>query len=148
MSEEAHKEYKKRKDEEFYQKYPHLFPKGEPYYGFSCGYGWWPMLDTLCSNITDIIQERTQQLEADEKTKDKPKPQVTIAQVKEKFGSLRFYIDTENVDKSENEKIHDLINKVEEESLKICEDCGEPGERSYKGTGTWIKTICEKCKRH
>lgn len=144
MSEEAYEEYKKRKNKDFYNKYPYLFPKGEPYCGFACDYGWWPLIDILCSQITELIQDKIK----DNKKTKKPKPQVIIAQIKEKFGGLRFYVDTENVDEHLYNEIYKLINKAEEKSFEICEACGNLGERSYKGTGTWIKTLCEKCKKY
>jgi hypothetical protein len=58
-----------------------------------------------------------------------------ICQVKEKFGGLRFYIN------SGSEEIFNIIHKYEELSYKICEECGEPGE--VRGGG-WIQTLCDK----
>lgn len=59
-------------------------------------------------------------------------------QVKEKFGGLRFYMtwETEEIDK--------LISKAEDESHKICESCGEPGKAR---SGSWIRTLCDKCDK-
>lgn len=62
---------------------------------------------------------------------------IVVAQVKEKFGGLRFYIGGASME------IHNEIEKVENESYKICESCGEPGET--KGNG-WIKTLCDECR--
>lgn len=58
-----------------------------------------------------------------------------VLQVKEKFGGLRFYIC------AGNEQIWALIREAENESYKICEQCGEPGEL-YQGG--WMRTLCEK----
>lgn len=57
-----------------------------------------------------------------------------IFQIKEKYGGLRF-------DVSSNESILDFIGEVENESLSICELCGDPGEPRETG---WIKTLCNK----
>ena len=58
-----------------------------------------------------------------------------VCQVKEKFGGLRFYIN------SAPEKVYDLISKAEKKSYEICEVCGEPGEMR---SGGWILTLCDK----
>jgi hypothetical protein len=58
---------------------------------------------------------------------------VSVAQVKEKFGTLRFYVDGADDD------LYNLINKAEAESSRTCEVCGEPGASTNYG---WIKTLC------
>jgi len=58
------------------------------------------------------------------------------AQVKEKFGGLRFYM-TYYV-----KELEKLISEAEEETYKICECCGEPGRER---DGGWILTLCNKC---
>ena len=64
-----------------------------------------------------------------------------ICQIKEKFGGLRFYIN------SGSEEIHDIISKYESLSYETCEVCGEAGElrkdTGWKG-GMWYKTMCDK----
>jgi hypothetical protein len=61
---------------------------------------------------------------------------VYVAQVKEKFGGLRFYVG------SASEEFFDAIDAAEEESYKTCEQCGEPGE--LREDLSWILTLCEK----
>ncbi len=59
-----------------------------------------------------------------------------VTQVKEKCGSLRFYVG------SSNWLVDDLIEQAEQESLKTCQECGKPGEpRSESG---WITTLCDE----
>ena len=58
------------------------------------------------------------------------------AQVKEKFGGLRFYM-TMGTD-----EVYGLIDKAEALSRKTCEECGEPGEER---SGGWIHTLCNNC---
>jgi hypothetical protein len=60
-----------------------------------------------------------------------------LAQVKEKFGGLRFYAD------DVPEAGEDLIRKAEGDSYHICEECGEPGKLRAKG---WWKTRCANCQ--
>ena len=91
-------------------------------FGFECGDGWFKIIDQLSADITLL---------------DEKNGTTTIAvQVKEKYGGLRFYVD------SGSDAVYDLIVAAEEESLKTCEMCGEPGE--LRGVG-WVSTMCDKC---
>jgi hypothetical protein len=67
----------------------------------------------------------------------KPITQVTLDQVKEKFGTLRFYY------QGGDDYISGMVSMAESMSGVICESCGNPGEQTRGG---WIKTICEPCK--
>lgn len=58
-----------------------------------------------------------------------------LYQSKEKFGGLNFYI------KNNSDVLQDIILKYEKKSFKICERCGEPGERR---SGGWIRTLCDE----
>ena len=68
-----------------------------------------------------------------ENTEDMPYPVVT--QVKEKFGTLRFYMD------GYNDKISAYESFAEAMSARTCEDCGSPGKTRYEG---WYRTLCDK----
>lgn len=59
-----------------------------------------------------------------------------IGQVKEKFGGLRFYLDSPC-----SEKLSKMIDEAENESFATCEVCGEPGSPGGK---RWIKTLCDR----
>lgn len=63
-------------------------------------------------------------------------PQVVAVQVKEKFGTLRFYYD------GGDEYIHGLAAMAEAMSARTCESCGVPAKSTNNG---WIKTICQPC---
>lgn len=71
-------------------------------------------------------------------------PDYKIGQVKEKFGGLRFYIDSFNGD---IETANKLVNIAEEASFKICEDCGGPGVWSVRG-GFGYRTLCPLCAKN
>ncbi len=58
------------------------------------------------------------------------------AQVKEKFGGLRFYMT------SADDEIRDLIAGAEALSQKTCESCGEGG--LLRKSGYW-STLCDAC---
>lgn len=64
-----------------------------------------------------------------------PIPQVEAVQVKEKFGTLRFYYE------GGDEYIRGLVTMAEAMSAYTCEVCGAPGEA--RGGG-WIRTLCDK----
>ena len=61
------------------------------------------------------------------------------SQVKEKFGSLRFYMS------SATNEMWDLIKEAESKSATICEECGSLGEERDDG---WIRTLCDKCHQN
>jgi hypothetical protein len=64
-----------------------------------------------------------------------PIPQVTLDQVKEKFGTLRFYYS------GGDDYIRGLVSMAESMSGVTCEECGKPGTQS---SGGWIKTVCKE----
>ena len=61
---------------------------------------------------------------------------VSVTQVKEKFGGLRFYVG------SALPAVYDVIDECERLSYTICERCGEAGKPREGG---WIKTLCDGC---
>ena len=61
-------------------------------------------------------------------------PQVTADQVKEKFGTLRFYYT------GGDEYIHGLSAMAESMSGVTCEECGSPGKVR---TGGWLRALCD-----
>ena len=60
-----------------------------------------------------------------------------ILQIKEKYGSLRFYIS------EGSDEIYKLIDKAENDSFTICESCGKVGK--LRGNLSWIQVLCEDC---
>jgi len=123
-------------------KFPKLFQ--QPYGGFCVGEGWWPILVALCDNIQQHIDLREQYreylLENSKGDKALPEavPQVLVAQIKEKFGGLRFYYD------GGDDYIRGLVHMAESWASKTCETCGQPGK--LRGGG-WLHTACEEHTR-
>jgi hypothetical protein len=87
-------------------------------FGFECDDGWF-----------DIIKDLSAKLEP---------MGVVASQVKEKYGTLRFYVTMAT------DEAFDLIDAAEEKSATTCELCGLPGELTGKG---WVKTLCEACEK-
>ena len=112
-----------------------VFPKilvnrsneNEPlFYGIECSDGWFNIINQLCQNIQSHIIWRN--------TKEEVVQQVVVTQIKEKFGSLRFYYN------GGDEYIAGLVSMAESMSGVTCEVCGDKGESSSEG---WIKVLCE-----
>lgn len=61
---------------------------------------------------------------------------IGVAQVKEKFGSLRFYYRPPN-----SEALNKLIEAAELEASKTCEWCGAQSNVERTKVG-WVKTLC------
>lgn len=97
------------------------------YWGFECGDGWFNILNQLMGNIQHHIDWKNK--------KEEVVPQVVLDQVKEKFGTLRFYYT------GGDDYIRGMVSMAEAMSGVTCEVCGKPGETNHGG---WIKTRCEE----
>ena len=62
--------------------------------------------------------------------------QLVAAQVKEKFGTLRFYSD------GGDSYIRGVLSMMERMSSITCESCGNPGKTR---NGGWLTTLCNSC---
>lgn len=69
-------------------------------------------------------------------------PDYKIAQIKEKFGTMRFYFDSDK-DGLERKIMHAIVEYAERQSKNICEDCGDYGV--IRGDIGWMLTLCDKC---
>ena len=94
-------------------------------WGFECGDGWFQILNQLCQNIQHHIDWKNK--------KEETVPQVVVEQVKEKFGTLRFYYS------GGDDYIRGLVSMAESMSGVTCEECGNPGTLSTSG---WWKCKC------
>jgi hypothetical protein len=112
------------------QQYPKIF-EGR-YGGFSCGSGWYPILEKLCANIQSHIDWKNEQFE--KYGRGEAVPQVVVAQIKEKFGGLRFYYD------GGDDTVRGMVRMAEAWADSSCEDCGAPGRQR---NGGWIRTLCD-----
>lgn len=153
----------KKNTEYLFNTYPKLFKHIDNmqaslmFFGFACGDGWFNLINKLCSDITKWYDNHETNILDDDwnvigKGKGIPR-HFYITQIKEKFGSLRFYISA-----APNE-IHDMIYKAEHDSYYICEQCGkdirleENNQKQYnsyyRDTLPWILTLCDDClKKH
>ena len=65
-----------------------------------------------------------------------------VTQVKEKFGGLRFYCETDSIDSKFHGIANRLIQFAEDQSYYYCEVCGKHGSKRSPKDGGWIKTFC------
>jgi len=157
---------RKELDELLCVKYPKIFrDRNAPMnqtcmcWGFDCGDGWFNIIDMLCANIQGHIdrveRQRDSTIKWNEnvndpnfewmsfvKREERPVPelvdQVVAVQVKEKFGTLRFYYN------GGDDFINGLERMAESMSAVTCEECGNPGTITKGG---WIRTLCETHKK-
>ena len=110
-------------------------------WGFEHGDGWFNIINALCGNIQNHIDwqnERRERLLKDNPHNHKipdEVQQVVAVQVKEKFGTLRFYYD------GGDDMIDGMVRMAESMSAVTCEVCGKPGKQSGGG---WISTLCDE----
>jgi len=86
-------------------------------FGIECGSGW----KSLYEPIIALCK----------------KENVDILQIKEKFGTLRFYV--ANI----SPFLDDEIRKAEIASQNICEICGSSGK--LRNSNGWLKVRCNDC---
>ena len=99
-----------------------------------CGDGWFQLLYDLCQEITNRYE------------KDNKEVDIEVGQVKEKFGTLRFYYYHKDIDTDSEElrkDIEQIVRKYEKNSKFVCEMCGKEG--AIRTDIPWIKTLCNDC---
>lgn len=71
-------------------------------------------------------------------------PDYRVEQVKEKFGTLRYYCTPTSDDADVWCRFDDLVRVAEDRSAETCERCGRPG-RMCRSSMRWLKTLCRDC---
>lgn len=122
------------------QKYPKIFKNRDGSimetcmaWGFECGDGWYNIINTLCEKIQHYIDWKSRDMTEE----DKEAFQVVADQVKEKFGTLRFYFH------GGDEMIEGMVSMAEAITNITCEDCGNIGQHRTQG---WHRVVCESCE--
>jgi len=105
--------------EKLLKKYPHIF--GDNFY-FECEGGWFSVIDKMCFQITEYLQ------------KNPSVEKVTALQLKEKFGTMRFYYF------GGDEFIEFIVSEAEINSGETCELSGGDGEL-HRDDGGYLKTL-------
>ena len=133
---------KEELDKKLCEKYPKIFKNRNGSmqetcmcWGFSHDDGWYDIIDSLCASIQNHINNKRYQFREMSQEDFDEEHQVVAAQVKEKFGGLRFYVD------GGDDWVYGAISMAESISYRTCEVCGAPGKT--RGTG-WIRTTCNE----
>jgi hypothetical protein len=111
-------------ESDFFKKCQEEFPRVYPIYpcaGFYVPVGWEEMIRNLSKELQEYLEAH-------------PEVEFQCDQVKPKFFSLRFYVTTQD------NNIWKVIDRYEEESLKICEVCGHDTKTFKNG-----HMLCGKC---
>ena len=96
-------------------------------WGFETGDGWYWLIDKLCEMLM-WDPETGKHLE------DPP----VATQVKSKYGTLRFYV------QSASDPQYAFISMAEHMSGTICESCGTT--KDVFQTDGWVRTTCNACE--
>lgn len=117
-------------------KFPHLFAaRGDAMtvtcmcWGFECGDGWYKIIRDAAKKLEPLIEKWLEENPGD------PQGFPRAAQIKEKFGTMRFYLS------GGTDEMYAITDAAERESAKICEQCGKPGK--LRGC-YWMYTACNK----
>lgn len=115
----------KENTEKLFEDFPKLYGQDNDleyhdgmHWGFECGDGWFDLIYELSEQLSKISGAQA-------------------TQVKEKFGTLRFYM------YGHSDKIRAFIDKAEVKSANTCDVCGLPGK--LRGDG-WLRVRCEEHK--
>jgi len=91
--------------------------------------GWFSLIDKLSERLEEVNNYLSD-------------GHIHAAQVKNKFGGLRFYVDTENVSAADYDMIQAFIAEAESLSYITCELCSDAID---KKNITRYTSICQKC---
>lgn len=92
----------------------------------SCGDGWFDLIYNICKELQEYYKSIGANIN-----------ELRILQIKEKWGTLSFYIGNYY---GEANKIIEKYKKISEIT---CECCGAEG--TIKHRGSWLRTLCNKC---
>lgn len=102
---------------------------------FECGSGWYKIICDLSIKIEKILEERAE-LHKLVEGEECEKIEMFAVQVKEKYGTLRFYMSCET------DEITNFMDDAEALSSQTCENCGAFGK--MRGT-SWYEVKCDQC---
>lgn len=99
------------------------------------GWGRWISVDAGWYPLVIATDHRLAEIDTD----------YVVHQVKEKFGTLRYYCAPSSDDASPEilDALDAITDDAERTSAITCERCGEPGV--LQRTRHWVKTLCTSC---
>ena len=115
----------------FLMAFPILFGDKDRILSLSAGPGWHQLIWDLCMALEGMASRQVAE----------GRPPMRVRQVKEKYGSLRFYLAGGTM----TDEAFELTEAAEERSATICETCGKPGKTGL--VSDWLLTYCPKHRR-
>ena len=126
------------KNEDFgkylHETYPTIFSKE---LWIECNEGWYTIIDDLSKQIAAAATRYGVQSDGELR--------ISVAQIKEKYGGLRYYLHYYDMNDEDIQAIEQLVRNAEMKSYETCEDCSAPA-KLCSPKRYWMKTICEKCQ--
>lgn len=101
-----------------------------------CNEGWYPIIDDLSKEISEIAK-RFPVTDGEN--------HISVVQIKEKFGGLRYYVNYHDMSDDDIQQIEYIIRNAEMKTFAVCEDCGGNGEK-VSPRRYWMKTLCPDCQ--
>lgn len=95
----------------------------------SCGPGWYPLVAQVNLKLCELDVHHQ------------------VLQVKEKFGTLRYYAESHTDDELKYRDFCAVTSDAERLSTTICEQCGNGGRLCVSSHGVRMKTLCRECER-
>ena len=143
---------KKELQDKLFKKYPKIFRQKDlsmqetaMCWGIACGDGWYDLIDELCGEIQNRVDNVNRNRKHKLKNRQPSLVPVPVeeficeaVQVKEKWGSLRFYV------YGGDDFTEGAISLAESMSHKICAKCG--ASRAAKAKRGWDHNECKNCK--
>jgi len=124
---------KKELEDKLIKEFPKIFQDTEKppnqsnmAFGCECGDGWFGIIQFLCRMLQNSTDRENQ-------------PQIVASQIKEKFGELRFYVN------SSSDKQNEMILYTETLSHYVCESCGTTNNVETLNINNWLSTRCKEC---
>ena len=149
MNKRIKKKQIKKKNKKLCKRYPFLIPRNRWTGKITWEkrknkhIGWWysapysyTELDAMPDGWRAVFGEQLCEELREELIKANYLDKYRITQIKEKYGSLRWY------DNGNTEKGYEIIRKYEKLSYKTCINCGRPATKISTG---WISPYCDKC---
>lgn len=120
---------RKELQEQLVSKFPNLYIN-DRFDGFWVDDSWYDLIYNLSSDISGLISSLPTEKQSNYK----------VVQIKEKFGSLRYYMSGITPDMNE------IITTAEMESDNICYSCcGKIVEKEIEFKSNWNINHCKKC---
>jgi len=142
-----------QKIEELAKLHPDIFQKSGDF-ECSVGDGWYDIINTLCGMLSHRVEDAKSRAKyaienpnvkfiksianLEREVVDALEELPVIAQVKEKFGTLRFHVHGGTAE------MNNYIDFAEAMTSHVCEECGSPGKSR---SGSWVKVLCNEHHR-